>query len=195
MHVGDHQPIQPLARTGPPAAHVAASIVEGFNRHYALFRYGAQRAKSLFESGDWRGIQQLSRERIEYYDMRVRECSSALATALRGDRFGMEADRVAVSDSSAGHGLPDLVELTDEQKAIGVMSEQRTYVCWQTINSPNAQRRFSTRSLVACCIATTSTTHSSLSVQRYRSTISTVNVRRIAPTIPVAKACGSRSSK
>jgi isocitrate dehydrogenase kinase/phosphatase len=64
---------------------VAAVLVRGFDRHYALFRFGAQRAKALFESGDWRGIQQLSRERIEYYDMRVRECTALLASALKGD--------------------------------------------------------------------------------------------------------------
>ena len=58
-------------------------ILAGFNRHYALFRYGAQRAKALFESGDWHGIAQLSRERIEYYDMRVRECINLVQKALR----------------------------------------------------------------------------------------------------------------
>ena len=58
-------------------------ILAGFNRHYALFRYGAQRAKALFESGDWHGIAQLSRERIEYYDMRVRECINLVQKALK----------------------------------------------------------------------------------------------------------------
>ncbi len=57
-------------------------ILAGFDRHYALFRYGAQRAKSLFESGDWLGIQKLSRERIEYYDRRVRECLAKLNPVL-----------------------------------------------------------------------------------------------------------------
>ncbi len=58
-------------------------ILAGFNRHYALFRSGAQRAKALFESGDWHGIAQLSRERIEYYDMRVRECINLVQKALK----------------------------------------------------------------------------------------------------------------
>ena len=64
------------------AREVARIILEGFDRHYALFRYGAQRAKSLFESGDWLNIQKLSRERIEYYDRRVRECLSRLNPVL-----------------------------------------------------------------------------------------------------------------
>lgn len=81
---GDHQHIEPLPRRQSPT-QVAHVILDGFNRHYALFRYGAQRARSLFESGDWRAIQQLARERIEYYDTRVRECSAQLIAALKGE--------------------------------------------------------------------------------------------------------------
>lgn len=83
-YIGDHQRIEPVARVGLSHQAVAQTILDGFNRHYSLFRYGAQRAKSLFESGDWRGIQQLSRERIEYYDTRVNECTTLLNTALKG---------------------------------------------------------------------------------------------------------------
>jgi isocitrate dehydrogenase kinase/phosphatase len=81
---GDHQRIEHVVRTRLSPRDVAQAMVEGFNRHYALFRYGAQRAKSLFESGDWHRIQQLSRERIEYYDTRVRECTTMLSAALKG---------------------------------------------------------------------------------------------------------------
>jgi len=62
---------------------VAKIILSEFDRHYSLFRYVAQRAKSLFESGDWSGIQQLSRERIDYYDRRVRECLARLALSFK----------------------------------------------------------------------------------------------------------------
>lgn len=84
IRTADHQLIEQVARQPLSPDEVARMILSGFDRHYALFRYGAQRAKSLFESGDWRGIQQLSRERIEYYDTRVRECSATLNAALRG---------------------------------------------------------------------------------------------------------------
>lgn len=76
--------IEPTQRPGMAPLAVATAVLQGFNRHYALFRYGAQRAKSLFESGNWHGIQQLARERIEYYDTRVRECASLLGSALKG---------------------------------------------------------------------------------------------------------------
>lgn len=81
---GDHQRIEPLASRGLSPESVARTILAGFDRHYSLFRYSAQRAKSLFESGNWQGIQQLARERIEYYDTRVHECTTALSAALRG---------------------------------------------------------------------------------------------------------------
>ncbi|HEY9573216.1 MAG TPA: isocitrate dehydrogenase kinase/phosphatase AceK regulatory subunit, partial [Pusillimonas sp.] len=82
--VGDHQRIEQVQPAGLSPQAVAQAMLDGFNRHYALFRYGAQRAKSLFESGNWRGIQQLAQERIEYYDTRVNECTALLARALKG---------------------------------------------------------------------------------------------------------------
>jgi len=84
----DHCRIEQCASVGMSGAQVAATILEGFNRHYSLFRYSAQRAKALFEAGEWQNMQQLSRERIEYYDTRVRECVTRLAPALRHEKAG-----------------------------------------------------------------------------------------------------------
>ncbi|TAL82407.1 MAG: bifunctional isocitrate dehydrogenase kinase/phosphatase [Candidimonas sp.] len=81
---GDHLHIEPVPRRGLSPQTVASTLLAGFDRHYSLFRYSAQRAKALFESGDWRGIQQLSRERIEYYDTRVHECATTLYATLKG---------------------------------------------------------------------------------------------------------------
>lgn len=81
MQTSDTLVVEPKPVKLDPA-EVARMILAGFDRHYALFRYGAQRAKSLFESGDWLGIQKLSRERIEYYDRRVRECLAKLNPVL-----------------------------------------------------------------------------------------------------------------
>jgi len=49
-------------------------MIDGFNRHYRLFRAESARAKQRFETCDWHGQQRASRERIEFYDLRVREC-------------------------------------------------------------------------------------------------------------------------
>ncbi|CAG4887900.1 bifunctional isocitrate dehydrogenase kinase/phosphatase [Paraburkholderia gardini] len=53
---------------------VAQTMLEGFDRHYRIFREAAIRAKTLFEAGDWLGHQKLARERITSYDERVAEC-------------------------------------------------------------------------------------------------------------------------
>lgn len=122
----DHPRIETPARPGLSPADVAQAVLQGFDRHYALFRYGAQRAKSLFESGNWHGMQQLARERIEYYDMRVRECSTLLGTALKGHQaLAEDARSPALSDAQvafwqavktryvgllAGHRQPECAE-------------------------------------------------------------------------------------
>ena len=87
---GDLPVIVPAPAAAPVAGMVARAILAGFDRHYALFRYCAQRAKALFESGDWNGIQRLARERIAYYDARVRECVAGLRTAY-GDALSSDA--------------------------------------------------------------------------------------------------------
>lgn len=104
------------------AREVARIVLEGFDRHYALFRYGAQRAKSLFESGDWLNIQKLSRERIEYYDRRVRECLSRLNPVLGNSSLGAasalspeqvefwQAVRQSFVGLLAGHQQPECAE-------------------------------------------------------------------------------------
>ena len=52
---------------------VASDILAGFDKHYRLFRYCAQQTKKLFQEGDWHLIQQLARDRIDFYDERVKE--------------------------------------------------------------------------------------------------------------------------
>lgn len=49
-------------------------MLDGFNRHYRLFRSESARAKHRFETADWHAQQRAQRERIEFYDVRVREC-------------------------------------------------------------------------------------------------------------------------
>ena len=97
LFASDHSTIEPVLRTTPSAEHVAQQILQGFNRHYSLFRYSAQRAKVLFESADWHGIQQLSKERIEYYDIRVRECAALLKPALKKTAVATPPDEHTLS--------------------------------------------------------------------------------------------------
>ena len=60
------------------AREIAQAMIDGFNRHYRLFRTESARAKHRFETCDWHGQQRAQRERIEFYDLRVRECQKRL---------------------------------------------------------------------------------------------------------------------
>jgi isocitrate dehydrogenase kinase/phosphatase len=52
---------------------IAAALVDGFDRHYSLFRDASARAKERFEQADWAGAQRAVKERIAFYDDRVLE--------------------------------------------------------------------------------------------------------------------------
>ena len=62
-----------MQKRSDQARAIAGAILAGFDRHYALFRYNAQQAKSRYENADWHAIRHLARERIDFYDARVRE--------------------------------------------------------------------------------------------------------------------------
>jgi isocitrate dehydrogenase kinase/phosphatase len=61
---------------------IARAILDGFDRHYRLFREAAVEAQSLFERAAWREMRSLARRRIGMYDERVDEAVRALL-----DRF------------------------------------------------------------------------------------------------------------
>ena len=68
-----------LQRLDSPLAYgIAQAMMDGFNRHYRLFRTESARAKHRFETADWHGQQRAQRERIEFYDLRVKECTMRL---------------------------------------------------------------------------------------------------------------------
>ncbi|MBF6992679.1 MULTISPECIES: bifunctional isocitrate dehydrogenase kinase/phosphatase [Cupriavidus] len=60
------------------AFDVARTMLDGFDKHYRLFREVSHQAKLKFEAGDWHGLQQIQRDRIAFYNERVRESSIIL---------------------------------------------------------------------------------------------------------------------
>ena len=74
----------------PLAFDIAKAMIDGFNRHYTLFRTESARAKHRFETQDWHGQQRAQRERIEFYDLRVRECSRRLEREFKAHEQPME---------------------------------------------------------------------------------------------------------
>jgi len=71
------------------AVDMAQAMMDGFNRHYRLFRTESARAKHRFETQDWHGQQRAQRERIEFYDLRVKECSRRLEGEFAASRQPM----------------------------------------------------------------------------------------------------------
>ena len=55
------------------ARRIAATILEGFNRHFSLFGEITRGARERFEAADWEAETAARRERIAYYDLRVKE--------------------------------------------------------------------------------------------------------------------------
>ena len=72
------------------AYDIAKAMMDGFNRHYRLFRTESARAKHRFETADWHGQQRAQRERIEFYDLRVKECSTRLEREFKASEQTME---------------------------------------------------------------------------------------------------------
>lgn len=72
------------------AYDIAKAMIDGFNRHYRLFRTESARAKHRFETADWHGQQRAQRERIEFYDLRVREASNRLEREFKAGEQPMD---------------------------------------------------------------------------------------------------------
>jgi isocitrate dehydrogenase kinase/phosphatase len=72
------------------AYDIAKAMMDGFNRHYRLFRTESARAKHRFEMADWHGQQRAQRERIEFYDLRVKECSMRLTREFQASEQPMD---------------------------------------------------------------------------------------------------------
>jgi isocitrate dehydrogenase kinase/phosphatase len=72
------------------AYDIAKAMMDGFNRHYRLFRTESARAKHRFETMDWHGQQRAQRERIEFYDLRVKECSTRLEREFKAGELAMD---------------------------------------------------------------------------------------------------------
>ena len=80
----------PQRLDSPQAYDIAKAMMDGFNLHYRLFRTESARAKHRFETADWHGQQRAQRERIEFYDLRVRECSTRLEREFKAGEQPME---------------------------------------------------------------------------------------------------------
>jgi isocitrate dehydrogenase kinase/phosphatase len=80
----------PQRLTDSRAFDIAQALLDGFNRHYRLFRETSAGAKARFEAADWHGQQKAQRERIEFYDTRVAEAAARLEQHFQAGALSMD---------------------------------------------------------------------------------------------------------
>jgi isocitrate dehydrogenase kinase/phosphatase len=71
----------------PRAFAIAQAMLDGFDKHYRLFRAASRAAQRRFEAADWHGQQRAQRERIEFYDRRVDEATERLQNEFQAGQL------------------------------------------------------------------------------------------------------------
>ncbi|NDD14536.1 MAG: bifunctional isocitrate dehydrogenase kinase/phosphatase, partial [Betaproteobacteria bacterium] len=106
-------PNPPLQSNEAIAEAIAQALIEGFDRHYTLFRAASARAKQRFEQARWHEVQDAVSERIRYYEDRVRECVDRLngdfAAATLDDAVWQRAKLLFIG-KLIDHRQPELAE-------------------------------------------------------------------------------------
>ncbi|MFI4939703.1 MAG: bifunctional isocitrate dehydrogenase kinase/phosphatase [Burkholderiales bacterium] len=93
MHAMTMQAAFPKLLSSQIAFDTARTILDGFDKHYRLFREANEAAKRYFETCDWKTAQTAARERIAFYDTRVAECVHALEDEYEQDDLSNEVWR------------------------------------------------------------------------------------------------------
>lgn len=119
-----------MLNTGAP--EIARAILDGFDKHYRLFRAISAGAKDRFERGDWAAVRQANRVRIDMYDLRVREAVERLQQMTRaGEEVLWPAIKQAYVGMLLEHQQPELAETFFNSVASRVLD--RTYYTNQHI--------------------------------------------------------------
>ena len=103
----------PTALTDPRAFDIAQAMLDGFDRHYTLFREASADAKRRFEAADWHGQQRAQRERIEFYDLRVDEGAERLQREFQASELPKDTwqqVKLHYIGLLTGHHQPELAE-------------------------------------------------------------------------------------
>jgi isocitrate dehydrogenase kinase/phosphatase len=103
----------PTSLTDPRAFDIAQAMLDGFDRHYTLFREASADAKRRFEQADWHGQQRAQRERIEFYDLRVDEAVVRLQREFEASELPKDTwqqVKLHYIGLLTGHHQPELAE-------------------------------------------------------------------------------------
>jgi isocitrate dehydrogenase kinase/phosphatase len=96
-----------------PAREIAGVLIEGFDKHYRLFRSTSAGAKEHFESAGWADAQRAVQERIRFYDERVLECVARLRSEFDVESFGVgvwQDAKLFYIGLLVDHSQPELAE-------------------------------------------------------------------------------------
>jgi isocitrate dehydrogenase kinase/phosphatase len=111
------------------AERIAELLIEGFDRHYALFRETSAQAKDAFDAGDWAAVQGLVKKRIRFYDERVAEYVERLRGELAAhelDDTGWQRAKLLYIGRLVDHKRPELAETFFNSVTTRVL--RRTYL-------------------------------------------------------------------
>ena len=89
------------------------TMLEGFDKHYRLFRECSASAKRRFEEQDWAGGQRAVRDRIQFYDDRVHETMGILQEQFPIDNLSDEVwqqSKLYYIGLLTNHKQPELAE-------------------------------------------------------------------------------------
>ena len=125
---------------------VARTILDGFNRHYELFRQFSSRARVHFEQTDWKSGREDQAERIRGYDRRVGETVekllNAFPTASSNDRM-WPTIKLQYITLLLDHRQPECAETFYNSVACRVLHRRyyrNDYIFWRpTINTEHLE--------------------------------------------------------
>jgi isocitrate dehydrogenase kinase/phosphatase len=130
------------------AFDIARVIIDGFDKHYRLFRQASQAARRHFERMTWQEAQSEARERIAFYDRRVQECVQALEDEYDEEELTDDVWRevkLHYIGMLTGHRQPELAETFFNSVCCNIL--HRTYFnndfifVWPTISTEYIEPR------------------------------------------------------
>jgi isocitrate dehydrogenase kinase/phosphatase len=102
-----------ITTTPSVAQKIAEAMLQGFDKHYRLFRESSAAAKQRFEAGEWAAMRNEVRERIRWYDDRVKEAVDRLRSELHAqslDDLTWQQVKLQYIGLLTNHKQPELAE-------------------------------------------------------------------------------------
>ncbi len=91
---------------------VARALLDGFDKHYRIFQETSKAAKQRFDNGDWAVGQKANRDRIMFYDQRVKESVEFLEREFDAEALGSDWQQIKLNYIGllTNHKQPELAE-------------------------------------------------------------------------------------